>query len=231
MSFSFQFWKQSDFFGLDNEVSKDPKWFVSLLAKLQDLSKYEADVFRADRNLNRHWRYHPIDWDATNVPVRREQCTWIHADYLGNPIEYPFVQFQVSMAFGRVVGFWENTVFYIVLLDPMHNIQPSVKYNHTTWKTKTVECSYTDLLCKVDGYRKEIICDNQQCSLREDFATLARPSQFDEAILIPIDDDDWQLINEILTLRPGMNLSDILRSGISAQIAIHTEPAIPAKGT
>lgn len=49
-----------------------------------------------------------------------------------------FWQFQLSKGTGRVVGFFnENfSIFYVVLLDPKHNIQPSKDFDYYVDKTK-----------------------------------------------------------------------------------------------
>lgn len=57
--------------------------------------------------------------------------SWIYKDYLENEEDFPLYQFQISMANGRVVGFFdENWVFNIVLVDPNHNMQPSKDYDY-----------------------------------------------------------------------------------------------------
>lgn len=127
-TFSFQYWKQIEFFGLDKS---NPSWFVSLIEKLKDLSGKDVKNFVSTGEQRDAWRYHNINWNQTNIPIQREDLDWLDKDYRENEAEYPIVQFQVSQALGRVVGFWdENSVFNILLLDPLHNIQPSKRYNY-----------------------------------------------------------------------------------------------------
>ena len=49
-----------------------------------------------------------------------------------------FWQFQLSKGTGRVVGFFDqtNSIFYIVLLDPKHNIQPSKNFGYAVDDTE-----------------------------------------------------------------------------------------------
>jgi len=74
-------------------------------------------------------RIHNINWSAKSVPIKRSDLNWIDKDYLNNEEEFPIMQIAVSRAEGRLVGFFdEQNAFQIVLLDPLHNAQPS-KYN------------------------------------------------------------------------------------------------------
>lgn len=99
--------------------------------KLTELSKKDIKDFVANGTGKDTWRYHPISWMQENIPVQREDLDWVHKDYLENKEEYPLLQFQISKSLGRVVGFWDEfQIFNIVLLDPLHNIQPSKDYNY-----------------------------------------------------------------------------------------------------
>lgn len=54
------------------------------------------------------YRFHPIDWAAKNIPIQRMDFDWIERKILENVDEYPFLQFQVSTALGRVIGFFDE---------------------------------------------------------------------------------------------------------------------------
>jgi hypothetical protein len=117
--FSFRFWEQIRYFGLDESSSS---WFVSLLEKFTECSKEDLDKFRSDPGKRDAYRFHEINWSQKGIPIQKEHLTWVDATYLNNSTEYPFVQFQISQALGRIVGFFdEKEVFNIVLLDPLHN--------------------------------------------------------------------------------------------------------------
>jgi hypothetical protein len=45
---------------------------------------------------------------AKNIPIQRIDFDWIERKILENEDEYPFLQFQVSTALGRVVGFFDK---------------------------------------------------------------------------------------------------------------------------
>ena len=142
--FSFKFWNQVEYFGLGES---EPKWFVSLLDQLKDLSKKNRKDILESKAFKQAYRYHKIDWKHKNTPIARNDLNWIDKDYLENEEEYEMYQFQISKALGRIVGFWdENLIFNIVLLDPLHNIQPS---NYNAYKvndTSILTCQYSSLL-------------------------------------------------------------------------------------
>ncbi|MBU0695986.1 MAG: hypothetical protein KKE39_05605, partial [Bacteroidetes bacterium] len=127
-SFSFRYFNQSEYFGL-GEI--DSKWFVSVINRLRDLGKEDIESFIKDHRVKDSNRYHKIDWDANNIPIKREDIYWVDKNIIENEEDYPFFQFQVSKGLGRVIGFWKEdySAFFIVLLDPKHNMQPSKDFN------------------------------------------------------------------------------------------------------
>lgn len=64
---------------------------------------------------------HPIDWSKTNVT----------APDGGNQRAY--WQFRINKSKGRVIGFLIDGVFYIVWLDPYHNLTNSAGYGKATY--------------------------------------------------------------------------------------------------
>jgi hypothetical protein len=74
------------------------------MEKLSELSQRDVKGFITSSAERDAWRYHPINWNQTNIPIQRRDLTWIDADYLGNNEEYPLLQFQVTTTLGRVVG-------------------------------------------------------------------------------------------------------------------------------
>ena len=128
-SFSFKYFRQIDYFGIDGMQNK---WFISLLEKLQELSNYDVNLLAVNIPLKNANRYHIINWDAKNIPIKRSDIDWIEKDIIDNEEDFPFFQFQLSKALGRIVGFWESdySTFNIVLLDPKHNLQPSKRFDY-----------------------------------------------------------------------------------------------------
>lgn len=64
---------------------------------------------------------HPIDWDKTNttMPNGSYQCE--------------YWQFRINKSKGRVIGVMMDGVFYIVWLDPHHNLTNSEGYGTENW--------------------------------------------------------------------------------------------------
>ena len=111
ISFSYRYFKNdNDKFSISN---KDARYLEALIERLRDLSTMtfnEITVINAKR-----LRCHAIDWTDTT-----EIC-------FGLPNEKQLVdtpyQFQLSSnEHGRVHGFFLKNVFYIVWLDPNHNL-------------------------------------------------------------------------------------------------------------
>jgi hypothetical protein len=212
-TFSFRFWNQIQNFGLDKSPSK---WFVSVLERFRELSKYSVDEFRDNGKLRDNWRYHSIKWDMKNVPIGRKDCSWIDSDYLDNEDEYPLVQFQISQALGRVVGFWdESDVFNIVLLDPLHNIQPSSYSDYKVRPCGLLDSKHTELLVIVDEITHSLGCDRLDCKARHAASKVPISTDID-AIIVPIDDRDKKDIEIVLKNGSAKSVSDVFRNGLLA---------------
>jgi hypothetical protein len=59
---------------------------------------------------------HPVNWKSTNASRPR------------NSEQLEYWQFRINKSRGRVVGFLIDSVFYIVWLDPHHNLTDSEGY-------------------------------------------------------------------------------------------------------
>lgn len=205
-SFSFRYFNQMEFFGLD--VSKaDAIWFVSLLDRLKELSSYELDKFLSDTQAMKSWRYHVIKWDAKNIPIRRTDINWVDKHIIENETEFPFWQFMISKAVGRVVGFWDenNEIFNIVLLDPMHNIQPSKDYNYQVTDTRIMPSKYNQLLEVLEDI-KNMEC-HDDCKAKRKAFTI--PNEYNSKNILHafIDDSYIDAMN-------GKTLTQIIEAGI-----------------
>jgi hypothetical protein len=187
-SFSFKYYKQIDFFGLKAE---SPAWFSALLDRLQDFCSKKPDDFNSNHAEKRDYRYHPIDWNARNIPVKREDLDWIDRDIIENEADFPFYQFQISKANGRIVGFWDvkQTVFHIVLLDPKHNIQPAGgKFNYRVDKTSILPCKYTSLIVELDLIKnKKCFCE--KCTFKNELTLLQDKYNVGNFVYFQLDDD------------------------------------------
>lgn len=140
LSFSFRYAAQQEFFGIAGE---DASWFASLQDRLKDLSSKTGSIVD-NKEMRDTYRLHPIDWKAKNCPISIDDLKSVPDVIKHNDTEDFFWQFQLSKGTGRVVGFFneEHSVFYIVLLDPKHNIQPSKDYGYVVDPTKVAVTEY-----------------------------------------------------------------------------------------
>jgi hypothetical protein len=194
--FSFRFWGQIRHFGLDTST---PSWFVALLEKFVECSKEDLDKFRSDLDKRAAYRFHEIDWGHKGVPIQRAHLGWVDAEFLNNPIEYPFVQFQISQALGRVVGFFDDKeVFNVVLLDPRHNIQPS---KYTSYKVRPCNPLPTDYqVLASEGLKiaNTEWCQDSTCSMRPRLLEISRETTQRGLILLNIDAKLYDKIHKLI---------------------------------
>ena len=117
-SFSFSFAcfdREHELFNLGDNSSPDGvisgKWFLSLLDCLKSVSNQRISDLRSSIH-----DLHPIDWEKANAspPYGFEQ------------LEY--WQFRINKSRGRVIGFKIDNTFYVVWLDPHHNLTDSEGY-------------------------------------------------------------------------------------------------------
>ncbi|OCR01225.1 hypothetical protein BCD67_17515 [Oscillatoriales cyanobacterium USR001] len=112
ISFSFLYYQDGkDKFSIGG---RDAKYLASLLKRLRDLSQLKAQEII--NNQSKSLRCHGIVWQDTTEP-----------NGFGIPNEDQLVnmpyQFQISAnEYGRVHGFFSENIFYIVWLDPDHNL-------------------------------------------------------------------------------------------------------------
>lgn len=208
-SFSFKYFKQHEYFGLEGLT---PKWFISVLDRLRDLCKQEVDSFFTNRLTSGANRFHKINWNATNIPIRRSDITWVDKSIIDNDEEFPFFQFQISLGLGRVIGFWseESRFFYIVLLDPKHNMQPSKKYDYRVDDTRIEFCEFTSLLMDIDNL-KRAKCIDENCSYREKIELLPTSLNRGSFVYFQIDDEYYP---EFIEKTKGRSIKEIIELGL-----------------
>lgn len=88
-----------------------PNWFVDLLDCLKNVSRKKIHELKGSVH-----DLHPVDWGNANasIPPGAEQCE--------------FWQFRINKSKGRIVGILIDGIFYIVWLDPHHNLSDSDGY-------------------------------------------------------------------------------------------------------
>lgn len=166
LTFSFKFFTQQEYFGIGDQ---DATWFTNLFDRIKDLSgKTKAIVENpTDREA---YRLHPIDWGAKNCPITIGDLNSVPDNIKDNAEDDFFWQFQLSKGTGRVVGFFNEdfTTFYIVLLDPKHNIQPSKDYGYSVDETTIAITEYERVqMCIADSVKEYRRCceDKKDCPL------------------------------------------------------------------
>jgi hypothetical protein len=94
-----------------------PTYLPALLERLRDLCTLTATELRANRH--RALRCHRIEWADTTEPTG-----FAHLNPTLRAQAHPY-QFSLSSnEHGRVHGFFAGDVFYVVWLDPEHQLYP-----------------------------------------------------------------------------------------------------------
>ncbi|OCP17782.1 hypothetical protein BC361_10255 [Ensifer sp. LC54] len=208
-----RFWRQIDLFGLG---SLDAGWFVSLCQRMSALCERNLDEFMRDNDARESFRFHAIDWQGKNVPVRRQEFDWVPKNYLENEVDFPFYQFHVSRALGRVVGFFdENQVFNILVFDPNHNIQPSRHNDYKIRPTRFGHCQYSSLISIAEEYTGS--CTNPGCSVKDGLKKKLEEEVFDQTrgiILCKISDDHHDRFRSLRSKGHASDISEIFELGL-----------------
>ncbi|MDE6741909.1 MAG: hypothetical protein K2J58_06215 [Muribaculaceae bacterium] len=138
ISFSFRYFKEYRYFGVGNQ---DASWFANLYDRLKDISG-KTGALIDNKKEREDYRLHPIDWNATSCPISIDDLD-LPKNIVDNAKEDFIWQFQISKGTGRVVGFFNEdySIFYIVLLDPKHNLQPSKDFGYAVDET---QCALTE---------------------------------------------------------------------------------------
>ncbi len=114
------------------------KWFLDLLDCLKSVSN--KTVFELKGSMH---DLHPVDWEKTNT------CS------PGGSEQTEYWQFRINKSKGRVIGFLIEGVFYVVWLDPHHNLTDSVGYG-TVVKHKPGLSVFESNLLEIEQLRQRI---------------------------------------------------------------------------
>ena len=207
-SFSFRYWVQTEIFPLPTR----PGWFASVFNRLHELGAIPIEEFKGNPKTQAWHRYHAIDWTARNIPIQRREMTWIHSDYRDNEEEFPLMQFHISKAVGRVIGFWdEYDVFNIIALDSLHNLQPSKDYGYAVREGTPLRCDYTSLLHDLE-VAKDQPCQIADCSLRLAVHKLPSDDHKHEVLILRLDNGTVEMVRTLQAR--GCTITDIFESGV-----------------
>jgi len=174
----------------------------------------EVDGFLTNTNERQAHRYHRIDWGAQNMPITRSDLSWLATSYRDNEKDYPIVQFMVSQALGRVAGFWdEHNDFQIVLLDPLHNLQPSKKYAYKVDPCSPIVCQYSSLKASLNDARAANCLDGE-CPTNRVVSEIADQTAPFNALLVSLSDDELRDVNDCLDQGYAESYADIFIDGV-----------------
>jgi hypothetical protein len=95
---------------IDNYLEK-------FLEKLKALSDEKPVQFKTQ--YRKYWRNHEIDWSGTAVPRGFDNIP-AHLKEDTQPFQFNITEHE----HGRVLGFFIASIFYVVWLDPKHNLYP-----------------------------------------------------------------------------------------------------------
>ena len=114
------------------------KWFLDLLDCLKSVSNRNIHDLRTSM-----YDLHPVDWRNANVapPLNSEQ------------LEY--WQFRINKSRGRIIGFKIDNIFYIVWLDPHHNLSDSEGYGTAT-KYRSPVSEHEANLAEIAHWREKV---------------------------------------------------------------------------
>jgi len=89
-------------------------------------------------------------------------------DIRENENDYPIYQFSVSLALGRIAGFWDGCIFNVVLLDPYHNLQPAKEFNYRVTPTTAILSEHELLVAKLELIKHaHTNCSTGDCSTQK----------------------------------------------------------------
>lgn len=208
-AFSFRFFEQLDpYFGLEET---NPSWFASFLERLGGLSGEQVHHLWSQKNEDNGLRFHPVNWEAKNIPIKLTDLSWVPSVYLQNSEEYPIMQLMVSTNRGRVVGFFDETwVFNVVLIDRNHNIQPSGgKYGYKVRPTTKVESHHVALLSRMNGL-KELACSHGECPFPSVVKDITDGELGGHLVFLHLDDEEAGLVDQLVKTHKLDGAKDLL---------------------
>lgn len=210
VSFSFLYFRQIDNFGIGN---CSQNWHVGLLSRLSTLGSMTLHELLNENKGSDALRCHQIDWKAKKVPIQRSDLDWLPSDVLENEDEFPMMQLSITISTGRIVGFFnrDSSVFYIVLLDPNHNIQPASATNYQIQATTKGISQYDALLNKLENIKQIVNSCELECKLHSRLNEIEE--LHDNIIYTGLDNSTYEAYNEALS---EYSIGEIIEFGVLA---------------
>lgn len=92
-------------------------WFISFMQTVREVSQLTYQEFVNQRN---HYELHPNTISKIDVKINLPEFMLTQLDVLQ--------QFRLSLSGGRVHGFFIGNTFYVLWLDPEHNLKPDDRH-------------------------------------------------------------------------------------------------------
>lgn len=209
--FGFRHFRQIENFGLSAASIKN-SWLLSVLERFTELGSSSVDDILNDKRVAEANRCHEINWKQKNIPISIDDLDWLPKEFRKKE-EYPILQFAVSKAMGRLLGFFdEDWTFQIVLLDPLHNAQPSKSYGYKVNPCSPLGCEVTALRKKVDDSLQAVNCE---CGLGDRLTQALESPTEGSAMIICISRTDLpKQLEEVLDSKLATGIQDILQAGV-----------------
>jgi hypothetical protein len=129
--FSFRFFdRNTEAFNLGETNRVCDNWYISLLDILKEVSSLNRNELVVEKR--QFYDAHAHDWDNLKYKYK------LPNDLL-NQVEC--LQFRLSQSRGRVHGFIIGNRFYIVWLDPHHNLYPDERFGGEKYYSRPLSCS------------------------------------------------------------------------------------------
>lgn len=138
--FTFQFFdRDHEAFNLGH-TEKD--WYISLMDCLREVCRINRhELMVVQKN---HYQAHVHDWDKLDYKYKLDD------DFL---IQVECCQFSLTKSTGRVHGFIIGNRFYVVWLDPHHNLYPSERHGGREFYTRPLT-TYEKLLVEHENLKE-----------------------------------------------------------------------------
>jgi hypothetical protein len=148
-----------------------------------------------------------------NIPISKDDIDWL-GDYSSEDIE--LVQFSISTGRGRIIGFFDGEqIFNVVLLDPLHNLQPAKKRNYQVRASYISQCAITKLSVT---FEKAILnCQHLSPTQQSEMLDLLRKQNlkyFDAAVHLSISDVHLHKAYEFARVGVITDLGELLEATI-----------------
>lgn len=132
-------------------VSICGEWFITLLDSLKEVCNINRNELIGQRQ---HYDAHEHDWKELDYQFEFDK------DFLQ---QVECMQFRLSKSDGRVHGFIIGNRFYIVWLDPYHNLYPDEKYGGRKFYQKPLTCFEQQTLTISSLYNEnlKLKCENK----------------------------------------------------------------------